>query len=265
MTWPVYITIWIAGLIGTVLALVDDTGAKIGAAAALFGVYLLVLLAGTLFPQLGLYFSVSKRGSHEEGRVALTFEDGPDPSLTPRLLDLLKQENIPAAFFSVGARVVAYPELILREDKEGHLLGNHTYRHHWHWRWWTRSGLRAELERTDAAFARAIQRRPRFIRLPPGLAYPGVGRVLREANLTGVGWDVGIGSARSETPQAAAARVARLARNGSLIALRDSPARGTTPDAVVETTRQIIVLLKERGFKFVRLDQMLGLPGDEPV
>jgi peptidoglycan-N-acetylglucosamine deacetylase len=264
MSWPAYITIWTAGLIGTILALVEDAGARIWLVLALLGVYLLVMLAGALFPQLGLYFSVAKRGSHEQGRVALTFENGPDPRLTPRLLDLLKRERIPAMFFAIGAEAENQPDLVRRMDEEGHLLGNHTYAHRWRVGWLTRSGLRSELEKGAAALIAVIRRRPRFVRLPQGLAHPGLRRVLRELNLTGVGWDVRAGTAAD--PQRAAAHCARLARNGSIIALPgDTRHAAATPEAVLETARQIITLLKERGFAFVRLDQLLGLAGDEPA
>ncbi|MDQ3834511.1 MAG: polysaccharide deacetylase family protein, partial [Actinomycetota bacterium] len=63
------------------------------------------------------------------GRIALTFDDGPDPTTTPTILDVLRQYGLKATFFVVGARVEQYPELVERIVSEGHTLGNHTYNH----------------------------------------------------------------------------------------------------------------------------------------
>lgn len=65
----------------------------------------------------------------EEKRVFLTFDDGPTQTVTPHILDLLKQENIKATFFTLGNRAKANPELIKREFEEGHYIANHGYTH----------------------------------------------------------------------------------------------------------------------------------------
>ncbi|MDD3368516.1 MAG: polysaccharide deacetylase family protein [Lachnospiraceae bacterium] len=65
----------------------------------------------------------------EKKKIALTFDDGPTPGITDRLLDGLKERNIKASFFVLGKGAEEYPELIKREYEEGHLIGNHTYHH----------------------------------------------------------------------------------------------------------------------------------------
>ena len=68
-------------------------------------------------------------GTPNEKIVALTLDDGPDPEWTPRVLDVLKRENVPATFFLIGYKVKQHPEIVLREVAEGHDIGNHTYDH----------------------------------------------------------------------------------------------------------------------------------------
>jgi biofilm PGA synthesis N-glycosyltransferase PgaC len=71
-----------------------------------------------------------QRYGHTEGkRIALTFDDGPDPTYTPRLLDLLSKESVQASFFTLGANITKYPELTDRLVREGHTIGNHTFNH----------------------------------------------------------------------------------------------------------------------------------------
>ena len=64
-----------------------------------------------------------------KGRTALTFDDGPDPRYTEKLLDGLKERDVKATFFVTGINVSKYPEIIKRMQEEGHLIGNHTYHH----------------------------------------------------------------------------------------------------------------------------------------
>src|SRR2546423_11199233 len=72
---------------------------------------------------------VIQRTGDRPGLVALTFDDGPDPIWTPRILDLLKAEQVPATFFIIGEYGQANPNLVRRIINEGHDLGNHTYTH----------------------------------------------------------------------------------------------------------------------------------------
>jgi cellulose synthase/poly-beta-1,6-N-acetylglucosamine synthase-like glycosyltransferase/peptidoglycan/xylan/chitin deacetylase (PgdA/CDA1 family) len=72
---------------------------------------------------------VIERGGDHPGMIALTFDDGPDPRWTPAILDILKQEHVPATFFIIGKNGQAYPELVRRIVNEGHEIGNHTFTH----------------------------------------------------------------------------------------------------------------------------------------
>ena len=72
---------------------------------------------------------VVQRLGRSPGKVALTFDDGPDPRWTPKILDILKQKNAKATFFVIGRNMEDYPELVTREVAEGHLVGSHTYTH----------------------------------------------------------------------------------------------------------------------------------------
>lgn len=72
---------------------------------------------------------VIERTGDRPGYIALSFDDGPDPKWTPRILDILKQENVPATFFVMGKNGQAYPDILRREVNEGHEVGNHTFTH----------------------------------------------------------------------------------------------------------------------------------------
>ncbi len=125
--------------------------------------HLLDLLPNTL---------VQTRGAREGTARYLTFDDGPDPQHTPELLDLLKLHGIQASFFLVGEKVERHPELVRRIVADGHMLGNHSYRH-WEFRNMTLREQLDEVHRADVLLEPFDQRRHHRVRTPRGyLAAP---------------------------------------------------------------------------------------------
>lgn len=103
----------------------------------------------------------------EAGRVYLTFDDGPDPQWTPRILDILAEAAVPATFFLVGRLAVRHPALVRRLTAEGHSAGNHTWSHRHPWTV-PSSKARREVHDGAAAIAGIIGRAPKFFRPPHG-------------------------------------------------------------------------------------------------
>jgi cellulose synthase/poly-beta-1,6-N-acetylglucosamine synthase-like glycosyltransferase/peptidoglycan/xylan/chitin deacetylase (PgdA/CDA1 family)/spore germination protein YaaH len=76
-----------------------------------------------------LSWHIERLGGDQPKKLALTFDDGPDPNWTPKILDLLKEKNAPATFFVIGENANRYPQILKREFEDGHEIGNHTYTH----------------------------------------------------------------------------------------------------------------------------------------
>ena len=87
-----------------------------------------VVAAGVSVLSLSFFVPVKSTGNSED-RIALTFDDGPVAGKTDQVLRILKQFNVPAAFFCIGNRVDKFPEIVRRMDQEGHIIGNHSYLH----------------------------------------------------------------------------------------------------------------------------------------
>jgi len=258
-----YYTVCMLGMLGVVWKLVDSPLAQTWILAGLGLAYMVMLVAGSLFPQLGFYLLALNRGPANQSNVALTFDDGPAAGITPRLLDLLKREGVPATFFCVGEAAQNHPTLVKRAAAEGHLIANHSYGHRYYWAFLSLRRLIGEFRQANQALTEILQRTPRFVRFPFGASRPGLARILHVLNLVNVGWDVRGLEGIYQDPMTIARRIARQARNGSIILLHEAyyPNRTFDPDTVLETVRLTIAWVRERGFTFVRLDHLLEQPG----
>jgi peptidoglycan/xylan/chitin deacetylase (PgdA/CDA1 family) len=178
------------------------------------------------------------------GVVALSFDDGPDPRLTPRLLDILRRENVVATFCLVGQRVAEHPEIARRMQAEGHELCNHSWNHPK----LTRGNVDSQIAKTDAAIGAATGTVPRILRAPGG-DIRNVGGC--HGGRPFVGW-----GEHEDTldwkyrNQSRIARVATEARPGTIILMHDI--RPTT----VASVPGIIAGLKARGMSFVRASSL---------
>ena len=121
--------------------------------------------------------------------IALTFDDGPDPRDTPKLLDLLQENGVKATFFVVGQRAEQYPEIVRRARDEGHLIESHTWSHQPLFCFLVPSQLRTEIERGTESIWRISGVRPLFFRSPVGLRHPLLGKYLKDA-----GWSTSLGA-----------------------------------------------------------------------
>lgn len=191
-------------------------------------------------------------GDRERAAVALTFDDGPDPEHTPGLLEVLARHDVRATFFWIGWRVRRAPELARRVVAEGHEVGLHGERH----RSWLGRGagdVIAELDAMRASFEDVLgMPGPWSVRPPYGWVGPSQARRIREAGYRVVECDVLPGDWAAPA-DAVVERVARRARNGSIIALHDGNSAGPR---VAGTADRIITRLRERGMALVTVGEI---------
>lgn len=128
---------------------------------------------------------IAPRGATD---LALTFDDGPNPVWTPRLLTMLADHNIKATFFLMGSRAKAEPELVKRIASEGHLIGNHSWSHP-DLSLQSAKRIREELAQTSDTLEQIIGKQVRYFRPPFGARRPAVFRIARSLGLTTVLWN----------------------------------------------------------------------------
>ena len=180
-------------------------------------------------------------------KIALTFDDGPHPKYTEQLLDGLKERNVIVTFFVTGENAENYPEIIKREQDEGHLIGNHTYSHI-QLTSRNREAYREELVRTNEILEKITGEKVSFVRPPYGSWDKSFEK---ELNMFPVLWNIDPLDWCSHNAERIAARVVEKAGDGDIILMHDYY------DTSVIAALEVIDALQEEGFQFVTVEELL--------
>ena len=226
-SWPQWVLLWLPGFLVTGL--------------------------GVTFPQWRFFGPMLCQVRTSERVVALTFDDGPDPESTPALLDRLRDAGVRATFFCVGEKVARHPEIARRLVSEGHLVANHSHRHHPLTNLFSTRRLRRDLENAQQAIHAATGTTPTYFRPPMGLTNPRLFRVLRALSLEGVGWSARGFDQHTSDSEKIVRRILKQLTPGGIIALHDGRVETARLEAVVA---MLLENLSARGYQCRRLDDL---------
>ena len=221
--------------------------------AAIVGLLYLLCYGGFEGP-VDWIMGTDPHGDRDRPRVALTFDDGPHPVHTARLLDTLAELGVPATFFVVGKDVDANPALVARMARDGHELGNHTYRHRYLPLARSRS-VEHELRTTDQAIVRAAGVVPKVARPPWGGRSPRNVRVFQRLRKRLVLWDVNSFDWKGKPAREVALRVLDRTRAGSIVLMHEARDGGET---TIEAVRMLVPALRARGFELVTVSRAIA-------
>ena len=180
-------------------------------------------------------------------KIALTFDDGPHPRYTEQLLDGLKERNVVATFFVTGENAQNYPNIIRREQEEGHLIGNHTYSHI-QLTSGNRETFREELVKTNEILENITGEKVSFVRPPYGSWDKSFEK---ELNMFPVLWNIDPLDWCSHNAECIAAKVVENAGDGDIILMHDYY------DTSVTAALEVVDVLQKRGFQFVTVEEIL--------
>ena len=228
--------------------------------------HLLITAAG-LWPRsdwLGPNWTHLPAQSAERGDIAITIDDGPDPEVTPRVLDVLAAFEARASFFCVGERVSRHPDIAREIVRRGHSVENHSQRHRHSFSLLGPKGMAAEIEEAQQSIARVTGQSPRFFRAPAGLRNPFLEPILKRLKLQLASWTRrGFDTVNADSEDVYR-RLERSLAGGDILLLHDghaararagAPAAGTP--VILEVLPRLLETLNRRHLRPITLPAAL--------
>lgn len=188
-----------------------------------------------------------------KNQISITFDDGPNPEFTPRILDLLSQHNAKATFFCIGKHIETHPEIFKQIISEGHTIGNHTYSHKNTFGFFSTKKVEAELTKTKALINQISKLDSKLFRPAFGVTNPRISRAVRNLELTTIGWN----KRSLDTTQLSEENILkRLTKNlspGDVILLHD------TSEKSLRVLEQLLLFLQEKNYQSVTIDTLFNI------
>ncbi len=191
--------------------------------------------------------------------IAMTFDDGPHPKLTPRLLDMLKERGLKATFFLIGQNAAANPEIVQRIVAEGHELGNHSWDHKALNKMGA-DGVKMEIVQTNEAIQQAVGIKPVIMRPPYGATSPAISKRLNEEfGQKVIMWSVDPLDWKDRNASLVTDRILKNTAPGAIILAHDI--HQSTVDAMPATLDGLL----SKGFKFATVSELIKMDQAQSV
>ena len=225
------------------------TSVGLGAAAALW--------VGYAWGAHVMTLAATRRGPAQGRRIALTFDDGPDPLWTPRIADALAARDVRSTFFLVGQRAHAHPHAVRAITAAGHEIASHGWSHRNLWFCGPRR-TEEEVVRAQDRLAELTGTAPRFFRPPWGMVNAALFGVLRRAGLSCVFWSIQPEGRRPQAPQRQVTHVLGHAHAGAIVDLHDADGVPGAPERLAAALPAMIDGLRDQGYTLTTVGELLG-------
>jgi peptidoglycan/xylan/chitin deacetylase (PgdA/CDA1 family) len=220
---------------------------------AIFILILFLYIAATAYGSFKIQANYFLK-SISQGRtkaISLTFDDGPHPDTTPRILEILKEKNIQATFFVIGKNAVRYPDLLRQMHEEGHTIANHSFSHHYLIGFFSKKKLKTDLAHCNEVIRDIIGKTPLFFRPPFGVTNPRYASVLKELQLISIGWSLRSLDTRAKSKYQIINKVISGLKTKDIILLHDN--LEVTADSLADVIEHCL----HKGLKIVPLSQLI--------
>ncbi len=192
----------------------------------------------------------SERSSKE---IAISFDDGPNSTFTPLVLDALKKHEVSATFFCIGKNLQGNESLIQRIAEENHILGNHSYSHSYFFDFFGTEKIKQELLETNKQIEAICGKKVQFFRPPYGVTTPNIAAAVEALKFTTIGWNIRSMDAVNRNESKIVKRVTEQLQPGSVILFHDTHSR------ILPVLEEVLEHCKKNGYKIVSLKHLLNL------
>jgi peptidoglycan/xylan/chitin deacetylase (PgdA/CDA1 family) len=190
-------------------------------------------------------------GKTKEKKIALTFDDGPHPEFTLRVLEILERHNAKATFFCIGKNVQNYPEIIKKIIENGHTIGNHSFSHSDFIDFNGKKTWLKEIEKTDSEIQQITGFKPKLFRPPFGVTTPHLADALRKSGHISVGWNIRTYDTILKSPEKIVQKVLKNVKPGSIVLLHDCH------ENIIPILENLLPGLARKNFSFVTVNELI--------
>jgi peptidoglycan-N-acetylglucosamine deacetylase len=222
-------------------------------------IHFILLIRGIVDIKSQFFGKVYYQDKNQSQSIAITFDDGPDPELTPDILSLLKEYGFTATFFVVAKQVEKNREIVKQAFQDGHTIACHDLFHAWYSNFRLESGMIRDIGLAQGIIQSAIGKRPLLYRPPIGLMNPHVLPAIREFNMKCIGWSTSAHD-KGNRDKKALARIPSLARSGNVIMLHDILPKPEFKELFLNNLRLLFDNIRKAKLQVKTVDDLFSIP-----
>jgi peptidoglycan/xylan/chitin deacetylase (PgdA/CDA1 family) len=203
--------------------------------------------------QLGFFLKSVCSGSKTERTIAISFDDGPAGKKTDRILDILKEQQAPAAFFCIGKNIAGRETQLQRIAEEGHIIGNHSFSHHPLFDLFRPKTMLGDLNKMSLYCKKVTGLQPLFFRPPYGVTNPSLKAAIVRGGFKSIGWSIRSYDTVIHNENRLLEKIISSLRPGAILLLHD------TQETTVQILPRLLKSIREKGYRVERLDKLINL------
>lgn len=197
--------------------------------------------------------ALNSKPSISKNQVAITFDDGPNPEFTPKVLELLKVYKAKATFFCIGKQIEKNPELLIKIINEGHTIGNHTYSHDNLFGFFSTDKVISELNQTNKVVLEKTGLKLNLYRPAFGVTNPRIKKALKTTQLQAIGWNKRSLDTTSLSKENILKRASKNLKKGDIILLHDSN------EKTLWVLEQLLLILQKQNLQAITVDCLFNI------
>ena len=215
--------------------------------------YSLIVFYGCYYVGSNFFIKIVCKAETDKKEIAISFDDGPAINYTSEILQLLKSKNIKATFFCIGNRIAGNEHILKQIIEEGHIIGNHSYSHHFWFDMYSAKKMQKDLEQMDDEMERATGLKPKLFRPLYGVTNPNVKKAIINGGYTPVGWSVRSMDTVIKDENKLLNKINAGIKPGAVFLFHD------TSKTTLSVLPGFIQEVKKRGYEIIPLDKLLAL------
>ena len=245
--------IFFIALLAILIGMHVQYGLPIFAYCLLLIAYSLIVFWGCYYVGSNFFIKIVCKAETDRKEIAISFDDGPVESYTQQILNILNTENVKATFFCIGNRIAGNEAVLKQLQIDGHIIGNHSYSHHFWFDMYAAKKMQEDLKQMDAEMERVTGLKPKLFRPPYGVTNPNLAKAIKNSGYTPVGWSVRSMDTVIKDRNKLLTRINEGITPGAVFLFHDTSK--TTLDVLPEFIQEV----KKRGYNIIPLDKLLAL------